>query len=252
MKADPALSVDGHIAEAAKQHAAGAAPEESIGFVIGGEYRSQKNVARNPREAARADADAVLGAQRNGLQAVIHSHPPPHPPCPSLADMRAQLAMGVPWAIVPVCQDGEPGSLVWWGPGVPTPPLLGRTYRHGVTDGYAIVRDWYGQNGIRLTDVARGWRWWAQEKNNLELYERGFRNAGFEEVDRDDADVGDALLIQLDAGQINHCAVLVEPGVILHHPGGNRPYDPSRLSRRDVALRWMRHVRHVIRYRRHG
>ena len=251
MTADQPLTDDVRIAAAAKRHAASAAPEECIGFVIGGAYRAQHNIAFNPREQARANPDAVLNAQRDGLQAVIHSHPHPHPPCPSLADMRAQLAMGVPWAIVPVSENGEPGNLVWWGPGVPAPPLLGRPYRHGVTDCYSIVRDWYARNSVRLADVARGWRWWTRSKNNPDLYERGFRSAGFEEIDRADADVGDGLLIQIGADCVNHCAVVVEPGVILHHPGGDRPYDPTRLSRRDVASRWMRHVRRVIRYRAH-
>ena len=236
---------------AAHGHAVAAAPEESIGFVMHGEYRPQDNIAESPREHARVDPDAVLSAQRDGLQAVIHSHPHPHPPCPSLADMRAQIAMNVPWAIIPVSQERQPGAPVWWGPGVPHPPLMGRPYMHGVTDCYAIVRDWYAQRGIALPDIARGWRWWAPEENNPDLYERSFLTAGFEEIDRAAAAVGDGFLMQIGADRINHCAVLVEPGVILHHPGGDRPCDATRLSRRDVAARWMPHVRRAIRYCEH-
>ena len=236
------------VSAAAQQHAAAAAPEESIGLVVGGRYEPQANIADNPREHARVDPDALLEAQRAGLQAVIHSHPHPAPPCPSLQDMRAQLACAVPWAIVPVGEDRSTGELVWWGPGVPIPPLIGRGYRHGVTDCYSIVRDWYRlERGIELADVPRGWRWWGRD-DHPDLYETGYRELGFETIPRAEAGVGDWLLMQLGAQCVNHGAVLVEPGVILHHPGGDRPYDPTRLSRRDVAARWFGYVRRVVRY----
>ena len=249
MNAHHPLPADVRIAAAAKMHAASAAPEESIGFVMAGQYKAQRNIAENPFASAQAHPDAVLGAQRDGLRALIHSHPHPHPPCPSLTDMRGQIAMQVPWAIVPVSRDREPGALVWWGPGVPAPGLLGRPYRHGVTDGYSLVRDWYGGRGIGLPDVARGWR--GHNEREPDLYDRVFRGAGFELIDPAEAEVGDALLMRRNGDDIEHCAVLVEPGVILHHPGGDRPYDPTRLSRRDAAARWMPCVRRAIRYKNH-
>ena len=85
------------------------------------------------------------------------------------------------------------------------------------------------------------------EAGNPNLYEAHFAECGFEEVAPADAAVGDALLMQVRSPVPNHAAVLVEPGVLLHHPGGSRPWDPGRLSRRDVAARWTPHVARVLR-----
>ena len=80
----------------ARMHALSRYPRESVGYVVGGVYHPQENVARDPtREfAVRPEAwgDDVRG--------VVHSHTNGNP-APGRDDMEAQVATGVPWGIGP-------------------------------------------------------------------------------------------------------------------------------------------------------
>ncbi len=229
----------------ARRHAERCAPAESIGFVVDGRYRPQKNLSPDPETHFRVEPGVVLEALRGGgIEAVIHSHPPPHPPCPSYADQLMQHNYGVPFAIVPVGGDGNAGDLVWWGPGVPRPALVGRPYRWGVTDCYGLVRDWYAEHGVDLPDFPRAWQFWTHGEP---LIERHLDDAGFVGISPGLAGVGDGVLIAFGTRRISHCAVIVEPGVILHHPCSDRPYDPRQLSRREPLSRWTPHVRAAVR-----
>ena len=236
------------VSQAAREHAESVAPRESCGVVVHGGYRPQRNAAPDPAQGFRIDDAALISVLSEGLQAVIHSHPHPHPPCPSRRDMEQQIASGVPWAIVPVGEDGRSGDLVWWGPGVPLAPLVGRSYVWGIHDCFSVGRDWYGMHGIDLPDYPREWRWWDRRDGNPDLFERHFRDAGFYAIDAADARVGDALLMQVSTDRISHCGVIAEPGVMLHHPSGSRPCEPARLSRRDPIGRWQPYVRRVVRH----
>ncbi len=233
------------------------APDESCGLVLADEggvrYVSYPNIAPDPRAAFRVPGGTVLKAQAAGtLGAVVHSHPPPHPACPSAADMRGQIATDVPWGIVPVGPAGDAGEPFWWGGGAPRPPLLGRPYRHGVDDCYSLVRDWYRiSRDLRLPEVPRAWGWWdRRDPDASSLYEQGYAAAGFVDIDRAEAGVGDAVLMAFGhGGVVSHGAVIVEDGVILHHPAADRPWAPGQLSRRDALARWIPHVRRVLRHR---
>lgn len=240
------------VAAAARAHAAGAFPHESCGLVVGRRYVRQANRAADPANAFRLDAGAVLDAHRAGLDAIVHSHPHPHPPCPTAADMRMQIDHGVPCAIVPVSAAGEPGQPVWWGPGVAIPPLIGRPYRHGVTDCYSVARDWYRlERGLVLPDCPRRWRWWRSGRGEAppdDLFEQNFAAADFFEIPLARAAVGDALLLRIASPVVSHCAVIVEPGAMLHHPGGSRPWDPARLSRREPISRWTPYIVRALRH----
>ncbi len=240
------------VATAARAHAAEAHPAESCGLVIGREYVPQANRAADPANAFRLDPAAVLEAHRAGLDAIVHSHPHPHPPCPTAADMRLQIDHGAPCAIVPVGASGDPGEPVWWGPGVAAPPLVGRPYRHGVTDCYSVARDWYRlERGLALPDYPRRWRWWRSGRGDAppeDLFGRHFADAGFEPIPYREARPGDALLLRVASPVASHCAVIVEDGVMLHHPGGPRPWDPSRLSRREPVSRWTPHIARALRH----
>lgn len=238
------------VRKAAKAHAETLYPEESCGLVVSGAYLPCDNLAEDKVNHFLVDSDLILShLKAHTLESVIHSHPAPHPAAPSLADMTAQLAMEVPFGIVPVGSEGDAGEPFFWGKGVPQLPLLGRPYRHGVTDCYSVIRDWYRtERSIELPDYARGFGWW-QAEDHPDLYEQYFQDTGFIEVDPKDARVGDGLLISFGSrGVICHAGVLCEPGLMLHHPGGDQAYDPARLSRRDPASRWQSHIRRVVRY----
>ena len=246
----PAWVTDGAV-EDAMAHAAeeAAAGRESCGLVFGGGHRRCANVAPDPAAGFQVAPSDLLEVQRSGLPwAVVHSHPHPLRACPSELDMIQQQATGRPWAIVPVGAGGDPEEPFWWGPEVPLRPLVGRPYRHGVTDCYSLVRDWWlTERGVELPDHPREWAWWEAGAEGPDLYERHFRAAGFREVAGAEAGVGDCLLLQVRASTPNHAAVIAAPGIVLHHPGADRPHDPGRLSRRDVLARWTPHVARVVR-----
>ena len=252
--------------DAIRAHAEAAFPAESCGLVLRGDdgkarYRRYENTADAPQMAFRIHPDALLQAQVDGdLLAVAHSHPPPAPACPSMPDMQAQSDMALPWAIAPVGEGGDAAVPFWFGEQAPRPwlaatgknpldALLGLPYRHGVTDCYSLCRDYYRMaHGLLLPEQPRGWGATGPGVNEYDWYALLHGRFGFAEVPPSEARVGDALLIQIGSRFINHAAVLVAPGIILHHPGGDRAWDPTRLSRRDAASRWMAHVRKVIRH----
>ncbi|WP_034609574.1 C40 family peptidase [Desulfovibrio aminophilus] len=236
---------DPDVIRAIRAHAEAEFPRESCGLVVGGAYLPMDNLAQDPESEFAMPPEALL---RPGIQAVVHSHPA-GPDCPSEADMAQQIASGLPWGIVTVCPDGEAEGPAarepfFWGDGVPRPPLKGREFRHGVTDCYALCRDWHFQEtGELLPDFPRPDEWWAHGGNLL--LER-FREAGFETVPLSEARRGDGLLFSIRLGRrddvVNHCAVLLDHGMILHHLAG-------RLSRQEHLGGWRRFLRLAIRRR---
>ena len=230
------------VVAAAMRHAEAEFPRESCGLVVDGRYVPCANQADDPERRF------LIGRRewRRAATALLHSHPHPLPAVPSAADMQGQSNMALPWGIVPVGADGLAGAPFWWGDQVPAPPLVGRAYRHGVTDCYSVIRDWYRlERDVLLPDVARAWNWW-RDTAHPDLYERHFREVGFDEVDPASAAVGDGVLIQI-RGVVAHAGVIVADGVMLHHPGADRPYDPTSLSRREPIARWLPYVRRVVR-----
>ena len=222
---------------AMKTHALAEYPRESCGIVVDGVYFPLPNRAADPERNFRIDdADYIEHADR--IEAIVHSHPdgPLHP---SAADMRGQIASAVPWAIL--AADGERCSEpLIWGDGAPVPELIGREFVHGVTDCYALVRDYYRTIiGIVLPEFPRDDEWWVKGQN---LYLDHFGEAGFSVVPLDDARVGDVVLMTVLSPVPNHAGVIFEPGTLLHHL-------PRRLSRREPLGLWHRQIVHILRHK---
>ena len=240
-------------------------PNEHCGAVIdygedGWGYVPCENTAENPAAAFRIDPAKILRWQKAGtLLAVVHSHPAPAPACPSMADMTAQAAMAVPWGIVPVHKDGA-DKMFWFGDQVPRAHLgkgieglIGLPYRHGVTDCYSLIRDYYREVcGISLPDQPRGWGALGPGVNEYDWYSLLHEQFGFQDVPMADARPGDSLLLQVQCKFVNHAAVIVDSGLLLHHPGGRVAWEPGRLSKRDTIARWLPFVTKVLRHRSVG
>ena len=228
------------IARAMLEHACAVFPDESCGLVQGGAYRPMPNLAEDPETDFRMEPGALA---MPGVEAVVHSHPF-GPDCPSQADMAAQIASSLAWGIVVVCADGPRERPVasppfWFGDQVPRPPLLGRAFRHGVTDCYALCRDWWlAETGELLPDFPRPDRWWAEGGDMLL---ENFRLAGFEPVPLSQVRRGDGLLFSIPPGKaVDHCAMYLGEGHILHHL-------PKRFSRSEPLGRWAKHLRLAVR-----
>lgn len=227
--------------DAARSHAADEYPKESCGLIVDGEYLPRKNIHEDPENAFRMSKQAYAGAAKKGeIQAVIHSHPD-GPAYPSSGDMTAQHASAVPWGIIVSSQDAAKEPF-WFGDQVPMPPLLGRGFRHGVTDCYSLIRDWYrSEKDIILPIGARDWEWWLNDEN---LYMENFEGAGFEVV-RDLSDIreGDVFFATLGKSKVpNHGGVYIGNGLALHHLTSRYGFDPSRVSKREPIARYMNHI----------
>lgn len=237
---------------AAKQHALREYPKESCGLVVGDRYVPCFNYAVEPeKHFAIASEEFVKAESQGGVRAVLHSHPD-GPLYPTAKDMQGQIDTNVPWGIIGT--DGErAGDPIMWGDSLPIAPLIGREFRHGVSDCYTLARDTFrlGKEGlaeqsihgwpydpITFPEVPRDDCWWDA---GLDLYTDHLEKVGFRKIQMSEARIGDACLIKIKSNKVNHAAVLVGNNLLLHHL-------PSRVSRREAAGIWARHADIWIRY----
>lgn len=241
--------------EAHKAHAAAEWPREACGLIgVDGAYHPCANIAEDPVrtfEIANADLAAVDAGRPAAL---LHSHTaipqeggPALPPldAPSAADMRAQSDMAIPWGIT-LCLEGGATDPFWFGDQVERPPLYGRSYRHGVDDCYAFIRDWHATvAGLTIPDFPRDLDWWEPEPDlpQQDLYREGFATAGFARVERPDGPrPGDVFLCAVRAPVMNHGGVYLGDGLIGHHL-------MHQLSLHQPASVWRSKLRFFVRHR---
>lgn len=213
------------------------APYEAGGYVsTSGEFVPCENVHHDPVNYFRF-ADVPSDAT-----AIIHSHPG-GPFCPTEADQRAQMAWGIPWAIVAF--DDVRTELFWFGDEVEPLPLVGRGFRHYVADCYRAIRDAYKfECGLELGEWPREWRWWL---SGAALYEHGFPLEGFREIPLSDVRAGDAVLMSLRSKTPNHAALWLGAGLIYHHMSGKTESEPGRLSTVEYAGRYQPYIVKALR-----
>ena len=188
---------------------------------------------------------------------LFHSHP--HGPAyPSYADMRSFLAGPDDWLIADISgkmaefftltHAKSPALSPDFGVSEHVrPDLHDRGFRHGVTDCYSLIRDYYHQYfGIDLPDFARDWHWWSQGKS---MYRDNFTAAQFTALEPGTPlQAGDICLMRIRSEVANHAAIWLGDGRIFHHLAGRAGYDPQRLPQYDPAERfqpfietWLRH-----------
>lgn len=185
--------------------------------------------------------------------AIVHSHPQGQA-YPSRHDMVQQQASQLPWAIA--IPKGQPHAGVFWFGG-DSPPLMMRGYRHGVTDCFSLIRDWFAiEHQINLPDYPRAWEWWqgskdaGKDKNkDNDLYRNNFAAHGFRMLEDDTPrEIGDVAMMHILGPVINHAAIWIGQGLILHHLAGRQGYAPQQLPRKEPAERWYRYIDFWVRY----
>ncbi len=225
-------------------------PQEGCGLIIGSNnsevesFLPCQNVADNPTESFQIQRK-IRKEYEDKIKGVVHSHPNGLL-CPSAADMSCQLDWMVPWGIARTIKD-DCSELFWFGDQSDKEKLIGRGFRHGVTDCYGLIRDWYAlEKNIRLKDFPRNWRWWKDAGVNL--YESCFGKAGFSKLKTSDTpQSGDIALLKIRSKVINHALLLVDQDIIIHHAGGAREYEPDKLSTREPVGKWQQYIEYWIR-----
>lgn len=225
---------------------------EICGVVVAGEGDEAPSYHRLPNRSPTPQRDFIieaaslvgLGSGSAVVLAVVHSHPE-GPPWPSVEDLRQAQADEVAWGIA--LPKGQPHAGLFWFGGPIVHPLMTRGYRHGVTDCYALVRDWFAEtHGLVLIDRPRGWQWWQR---NEDIYSAHFAKSGFRRLPSDaEIAAGDVALAAVLGDVINHALIHLGDGLVLHHPAGRAGYDPERLPRTEPVERWRRYIRFWARH----
>jgi proteasome lid subunit RPN8/RPN11 len=238
--------LDPDVAQEAMAHAMREYPNESCGAVTEAGYVPLVNTSGTPKHGFTCDAQIEPMIADGTLLALIHSHPD-GPLSPSERDMAQQIAMDLPWGIVASQQDAALPPW-FWGPGVPVPPLVGRTFRYGPSgsdgkgDCAALVRDWYAmERGIEMPEFPRAKYCWVDRPG---LYRDNLTEAGLTRIsgalDQREPQVGDVFLMAIRSAAPNHVAIYQGNGLILHHLEG-------RLSRTEPFGAWLQFVTDVFR-----
>ncbi len=197
-------------------------PREACGLVT--VFRGRARLVPCENRAADPLADFEIAphdfadAEMQGdVVGVIHSHPGTGG-APSPLDAASHAASGLTWWIVGLPEPDAPANVVTLPPANEL-PLLGREFVHGVTDCFALVRDWYWRElGVSIPDFRREDEWWHKGQN---LYEDNWQAAGLLRIGQSEpARVGDILVMNIGAAVGNHGAILVSDNVILHHLHG--------------------------------
>tara|TARA_R100000152_G_scaffold7212_1_gene2767 strand:+ start:1058 stop:1759 length:702 start_codon:yes stop_codon:yes gene_type:complete len=206
-------------------------PKESCGLLVNikgkEKYFPCRNLSLTGHQCFILDPEDYVACSNLGdITAVVHSHPVT-PPSPSEADKIACEQSNLKWHIVnPKTEQ--------WGYCEPTgykAPIIGRQWVWGVTDCWALVRDWYKENlGIELRDWQRPTT--PEEFIENPMFEKCATDTGFVELKPEDKlQNGDLLLMSIMANGLNHVAVFID-GDVLHHLA-------DRLSTREPYNQWL-------------
>ncbi len=230
--------------EEIKEYMASKYPEEGVAVITSYGVSFVDNISDEKTKSFRISDSDYAKLENENIISIIHSHPDWYP-CPSESDMKNQELTGVKWGI---CSTNEKGStnIFYFGGDKERAPLIGRSFMHGVTDCYELIRDYYDLKlNIKLPNFYRDWDWWNKGKT---LYEDGFSKAGFKGVQLSELKEHDVLLMNLHSKTPNHGAVYVGNNLILHHLSGRKPIDLSRISKREPINRWRDYISHVLRH----
>ena len=211
--------------EAFRSHARQQAPFECCGVIVGEDYVPCRNIAEDPAGHFRISPEDLDAAEDGGaIRAICHSHA--GPARPSLVDLERCGETEVPWFIIGAeaeLQRVDPAPI----------PLIGRPFDFGWSDCWSLARDFFGD----LPDFPREPGFWRLGHSPFEDH---FAACGFRPVPVEQGRPGDALLMRVGSRMVpNHVGVLLDQGVLLHHP-------LNQLSRKDLLGPYLSHITHVL------
>lgn len=223
-------------------HARAAFPHEACGLLLPDGYLACTNIAEDTTKDF-AIADEVYAANSTRLLAVFHSHPGGMvdyngrsiyrhgAKYPTYSDMSHQEASDVPWLVAAMHMRTVIEYFQFGAGFYDIPDYHGRRFRPGVTDCYALVRDYYHKElQIELPYWPRDDMWWKKGQN---VITEGILAMGFFEIGVKEVLVHDCATGKIEGTVPNHCGVIIQDGQLLHHMSGH-------LSLSEPAARWMR------------
>lgn len=214
-------------------HAISCGENECCGFVINNKiYMPCNNISPTPTETFEISPDDWITAEQQGaITAVVHSHPDGLPIL-SEADQIFQQQTGIDWWLV--C-DNKIHKFRYMQ------PLIGREFKHGITDCYTLFRDAYHISGLDFPNFNREDDWW---NNGQELYLDNMKPNGFYQINLSEIQIGDVILFSLNSRSANHAAIYIGNNSILHHL-------PKRLSKRDLfSGYWLNNYHSIWRHKK--
>lgn len=201
---------------AIQDHARAEYPRECCGVIIkfgrSEKYIPCRNMSDDKDNFKLSSEDYANAEDQGEIIAIVHSHPD-YPPIPSEADKLACEESGLPWHIISL-NASEFGEIRTYNPCGYVSPLIGRQFLHGVTDCYALVKDFYLRElGINLMDFDRTDDWWNKGQN---LYLDNYKKAGFRRLEEgEQPKFGDMVLMQIKSPVINHAGVYLGNDYVL-------------------------------------
>lgn len=236
------MRIEPHIAMLAPElHrlAAEAAPREAAGVITrGARIVAVGNRDPKPEDAFDIGALHELEAQHEGIAGIWHTHPSDSPP--SGQDALSCAATSLPWIVA--------GPSKLWILQPEMRPYEGREYLYGQDDCWEIVSEWYArERAVFLPWFERpADGWWKTAGPSPYLthaHELGFHTMPIAECGFDDLEFGDIVLMQIAARRVNHAAVYLGGGAILHHLYG----ELSCIEQ--LTVRRQRETTHICRHR---
>lgn len=231
--------------EQIRQEAVEAYPNEAAWVITKKGCWLTTNIAEEKENFFDISASEMRKAVGQGLLAIVHSHTNGKH-YPSEMDMTYQVNTAVPWGIL-TCDGVAASRILWWGgdSAETVEPLEDRTFCHGASDCYALVRDYYLLKlGIRLKEFPRAWRWWDEQ----DLLNEGFAAAGFSVVSEPrEHDIWLASFGR--SNRLNHCGVYLGNELTYHHPGADDPVNDMKKATITPIHRYLSHIRLWVRHK---
>lgn len=205
-----------------KSHVMESPMREICGLVVTNKRKPQyvpcRNIAAKNSDFEIHPEDFADASDKYEIVCVVHSHIGINPN-PSQADLIEIERNQLPYLIF----NYPTLNYTYTEPSGYEAPYVGRKFVHGITDCYAIWRDFYKREfGIEMQNYHRDSEWWLKSQN---LYLDNYKDAGFREVN--DLQYGDIILMRVASQVPNHCAVYVGNNSIIHHIMG-------KLSSKDI------------------
>lgn len=228
------------ILEEIKEHIIDSQPNEACGLAVLRKGRVRyfpcENHAENPINDFVIDPKEYRDVAAEGdIIGVIHSHNDYLPITPSPLDIAACDRLGVDWYIFNL--NGEYKKLRSSNEKM---DLIGRPFVFGAYDCFTIIKDYFTELDINISDYQYEWNFWEKGKN---LYMENYLNEDFEQVTDGSLKIHDVILMALNSEITNHAGIYVGNNRILHHA-------PNRLSCRDnYAGIWQQITRIVLRHK---